>query len=58
MIEVSGKPIRPWSAAMSTGKTAMAVSPTPSAASWTMITEMVPPLRAPVPATTKSSAWA
>ena len=58
MIEVSGKPMSPCSAAMSTGKTAMAVSPTPRAASWTMITEIVPPLRAPVPAMTKSSAWA
>ena len=43
---------------MSTGKMAMAVRPTPSAASWTMITEMVPPLSAPVPATTKSRACA
>ena len=43
---------------MSTGKIAMAVRPPPSAASWTMITEMVPPLSAPVPATTKSSSWA
>ena len=37
---------------------AIDVSPTPSAASWMMMTEMVPPLIAPTPAMTKSSGCA
>ena len=58
MMEVSGKPMMPCSAAIRTGKIATLVRPTPRAASWTRTTEIVPPLRAPVPAMTKSRAWA